>query len=125
MQKLYIIRGVPGSGKTTLAQQLAGSNYFEADQWMTSPDGTYKFDPSRLGYCHRMCQQAVAGALDSGAAVVAVSNTFVKRRDFLPYVRLAEDRGVEVEIVICDGRFGNVHGVPEATVERMRREFQM
>jgi predicted kinase len=124
MQKLYIIRGVPGSGKTTRAQELAGMNYFEADQWMWNSAGEYQFDPSRLGYCHTMCKNSVRAALAAGLPVVAVSNTFVKKRDYMPYVKLAEEFGAEVEIIVMTGNWKNVHGVPEETVERMRRQFE-
>lgn len=124
MTKLYIIRGVPGSGKSTLARQLAGDQVYEADQWMTD-GGEYRFDPSRLHFCHQSCQRAVAAALDQGVPVVAVANTFVKHRDYAPYVQMAQERGVEVEIVVASGSWENVHGVPAATVDRMRAQFQV
>lgn len=91
---------------------------------MTDSDGNYKFDPSRLGYCHQQCQRDVQAALQAGIPVIAVSNTFVKKRDYAPYVRLARIFGAEVEIIVMSGNWGNVHNVPAETVERMRQQFE-
>ena len=39
---LYIVRGIPGSGKSTFAKSLGGT-HFEADMFFMK-DGEYKFD---------------------------------------------------------------------------------
>lgn len=50
-KKLYIIRGAPGSGKSTKAKALIAENldllHFEADMFFEQ-DGPYKFNPGRL-----------------------------------------------------------------------------
>jgi len=124
IQKLIIIRGIPGSGKTTLAQQLAPLHYYEADQWMVDADGNYDFDASRLHYAHSKCRQAVIGALNDGVETVVVSNTFTRRKEFLPYVKIAKRRGCDVEIVVATGNYQNVHGAPEEVVQRMRDQWE-
>ena len=43
-RNLYLVRGVPGSGKSTFAKQLGGT-HFETDTYFMV-DGEYKFDPS-------------------------------------------------------------------------------
>ena len=59
---LYIVRGVPGSGKSTYAKSLmAGkmsASHWETDMWFMD-DKVYKFDPTKLADYHRECQRCV------------------------------------------------------------------
>lgn len=124
MQKLYIIRGVPGAGKSTLAKQLAPNAHYEADAYMVDANGEYAFDPKRLPEVHAMCLQAVCEALMAGAPVVAVANTFVRRWEYQRYVDLAVELGVTYEIIVCDGGYHNIHGVGGDVIERMRANWE-
>ena len=57
---IYIIRGLPGSGKTTLAHNLVSRHCcVAADDFMVDENGDYAFDASKLGECHRRCTEAV------------------------------------------------------------------
>jgi len=51
-----LIRGLPGSGKTTMAKKIEGFEHFEADQYFEK-DGSYEFDPSELNSAHEECQR--------------------------------------------------------------------
>ena len=57
MKMLHIIRGIPGSGKSTMARKLAPNAAFEADAYMVDQQGNYAFDPSRLGEVHQKCYE--------------------------------------------------------------------
>lgn len=123
MSRLYIIRGAPGSGKTTLAQKfhemgLVGS-VFEADMFMTNSEGDYHFDPRRLKDCHKKCQDAVRLTLSRGESV-AVSNTFTRLWEMEPYLGM----NYPTTVIRCEGAFGNIHGVPPEKVAEMRRRFE-
>jgi Tfp pilus assembly pilus retraction ATPase PilT len=43
---LYLVRGIPGSGKSTFAKTLSGE-YYEADMFFMV-DGEYKFDVAKI-----------------------------------------------------------------------------
>lgn len=121
---LYIIRGVPGSGKTTMAHQLVGeANTHEADQYMMV-GGEYVFDPKNLPNAHKRCIEAVEMDMVNNVQKIAVSNTFVKKEHFFPYKNLAEKFGYKVSILKMENEFPNVHNVPAHTVERMRNQFE-
>ena len=48
---LYIVRGVPGSGKSTFAEKLVGHDFLvcEADKYFIDKEtGEYKFDISKI-----------------------------------------------------------------------------
>lgn len=122
---LYIIRGVPGSGKSTRAKQIAKENkikYFEADQFFEQ-SGKYEFDPAKLSDAHAWCKQMIESELKSGNSVI-VSNTFTRKWEYVPYEIMAVKYGASSSVEIMSGGFDNVHGVPKKKVEEMIKRFE-
>lgn len=53
MQLLTLIRGLPGSGKSTMAKFIAGDTdavHLEADMYFIK-DGEYKFEQTQIKLC--------------------------------------------------------------------------
>jgi predicted kinase len=127
MAHLYIIRGVPGSGKTTLAESMMEcgmvDHYSEADRFMVDDFLQYKFDATNLRMCHELCRQDVEEFLNMGCSV-AVSNTFTRKWEMQPYLDMAEKYGAKVTVIVCQGDYANVHGVPSDKVQEMKRRFE-
>ncbi|MGR5409104.1 ATP-binding protein [Vibrio sp. PNB22_3_1] len=124
--QLILIRGLPGSGKTTLARQLSlrlNAKHFEADMYFENEQGEYLFDGTKLREAHEWCFQQTKKWLNKHKTVV-VSNTFVRHWEMRPYIEFCEQKGVVVEIRVCRGEFASVHNVPEETIENMRRRWQ-
>ena len=121
MAKLVIIRGLPGSGKSTLARTFEGFVHLEADMFFMT-DGEYVFNPANVTAAHAWCQIEMVKALEAGRDFV-VSNTFVRRWEIRSYTNLAPI-GTEISEVTATGSYANVHGVPEAVVERMRQNWE-
>lgn len=123
---LYIVRGVPGSGKSTFARQLT-SNVFEADQYFIDSEGNYNFIPSEIKNAHAECQDDVKSAMSSSIPKIAVSNTFTQEWEMNPYLDLAKQFGYMVFTVVVENRHGgkNVHGVPEEKLELMKNRFEI
>jgi predicted kinase len=122
MTELVIVRGIPGSGKSTYAKTLGYLNY-EADQYFIDPEGNYLFDATKLYQAHRWCQEKTRSALSDGLSVV-VSNTFTTRKEMKDYLEMAYELHIPVRVVKVLGNFQNVHGVPEEALERMRNRWQ-
>jgi tRNA uridine 5-carbamoylmethylation protein Kti12 len=117
---LYLIRGVPGSGKTTKAKELLQQRsidvYFEADMYFGEP---YQFESSKLPKAHEWCLAKTKEALELGYNV-AVSNTFIKVWELKKYMQL----GFPFGIIECKGNYVNTHGVPAAKVNLMKSNYE-
>ena len=123
---LYIVRGIPGSGKSTFAKQLT-ANVFEADHYFYDNDGNYNFIPSEIKEAHKECREFVGHAMTSGIKKIAVSNTFTQEWEMEPYFELAKEHGYMVFSIIVENRHGNTneHNVPEDKIEQMKNRFEI
>jgi len=121
-QKLTLVRGVPGSGKTTLAKKI-DAHLMEADLFFINQKGEYNFSSKLIKEAHAWCQLETKRMLRSGHSVV-VANTFVRHWEMDFYLKLASKEGVEVEIIEAQGNYKNVHGVSDEVVERMRNQYE-
>ena len=122
---LFVVRGLPGSGKSTYAKTLVQpSAHFEADQYFVR-GGKYNFDPSKLKDAHADCLARTRKAMVEGKHKrVAVSNTFTMKWEVQPYIDLAKELGWTVKVIRMTGEWGSIHDVPPEAIERMRGRFE-
>lgn len=130
MKTLYLLRGIPGSGKTTLAMELVYHMceevvQFAADQYYEIMNTS--FDSRLLKKAHEWCQTSVEEAMKLGIENVLVHNTFVRQWEMDPYLEMAEEYGYKVVSLIVENRHGNksIHNVPEQTIDKMRSNFEV
>lgn len=126
MKLFVIMQGVPGSGKTTIANHLtryAGA-LCSTDSYFVDKDGIYRFDKSKLNSNHRKCQLDVEWSMKEGTSLIVLDNTNIKQAHVDPYLELAKRYGYTPIVIRANGRYPNVHHVPEQFVERMRLEME-
>lgn len=123
MPTLYILQGIAGAGKTTLAKKMIAEGkaleHIEADAWMVDKNGKYSFDPKKLGYCHMMCRSEIEDCLKMGQNVIQ-SNTNLRRVDLQTYFDLAEQYGYKVVLIRLKTDYGSIHGVPADKIAQMK-----
>ena len=131
---LFLVRGLPGSGKTTFATAIWNDYAVcEADKFFYDEEGNYNFDPTKLKEAHAWCKNEVESKMiehqnnQQYYPEIAVSNTFTQEWEMEDYFKLAEKYGYKVVSLIIENRHGgqNVHGVPENKLQIMKDRFQI
>ena len=123
MKTLYIVRGLPGSGKSSLAKKITETLY-SADDFFTNKKGEYNFNAKLLGKAHEWCWGKVRDAMFLGANAVAVANTFTQAWEAEKYYQIAEEYGYSVFVIECQNDFGNVHDVPQESIDAMKKRWE-
>ena len=132
---LYIVRGIPGSGKSTFAKRLVGEDFLvcEADKYFIDKEtGEYNFDFTKIKEAHKFCQDTVETYMkdslvnDQFYREIAVSNTFTQEWEMEPYFELAKTYGYKVFSIVVENRHEgtNQHGVPDEVLTKMRERFE-
>jgi predicted kinase len=131
---LFLVRGLPGSGKTTFANHIWNEySVCEADKFFYDKNGNYNFDGSKLKDAHAWCKNEVETRMKDHQInqqyypEIAVSNTFTQEWEMEDYYKLAEKYDYKVVSLIVENRHNgqNVHGVPEEKLEQMKNRFQI
>ena len=135
MNKLTLIRSIPGGGKTTLALKLArekGGVCVAADDFFTDAIGEYHWNPSFVGTAHKYCIGVTFYHLFRDFDVF-VHNTFTTWKEIEPYAEAAKAGGFELEIIepSTEWRYDvnecfkrNSHRVPLEAIQRMRDRWE-
>ena len=115
LPRLMLIRGLPGTGKTTKAMGYVNDGYrhFEADQFFVV-DGEYRFDADKLPEAHAWCLDQTRKALGEGE-FVCVANVFATVEDIQPYTEL----GVDYRVVEANYPGQSAHKVPQSALRAM------
>lgn len=129
IKTLTILRGVSGSGKTSLAETLTQLPYTTAvaadDFWYIEGKGEYAFNVNRLGEAHEWCKDKVESLMSTEECNIVLHNTNTSEKEILPYLELADKYCYKVVSLIVENRHGgeNVHNVPAVALERQERKL--
>jgi tRNA uridine 5-carbamoylmethylation protein Kti12 len=131
-KRIVVLRGISGSGKSTVARQLAanepGAIIVSADDYFETPEG-YKWAADKLNAAHGQCFRLFMAAIQADAPLIVVDNTNQTALEISPYMLAAQAYGYESAIVDvrCDPKVAAVratHGVPESVIEQMASRME-
>lgn len=130
---LIIMRGLPGSGKSTKAKKLGiGGVVYSTDDFF-DVNGQYVFDPTKLKEYHEKNQHRTELAMRKGISPIVIDNTNVFADHIKPYVKLGDMYGYKIKLELPDTEWAwdaeqlankNSHGVPKHAIDRMLNNFQ-
>lgn len=120
---LYIVRGLPGSGKSTIAKKLVHeSKHFEADMFFME-NGVYNFNPAFIKNAHEWCFNSIESMMKTKCDC-CVSNTFTQIWEFRLYIDLAIEHNYDYQVIECHGNWKNVHDVPQEVIDKMKERWE-
>ena len=126
--RLILIRGLPGSGKSTFANHLVDwleefhatkAYHWEADMWMLNANGEYEYRQEWLAKAHGDCQTAARLTVTSNRIAI-VSNTFVRLWELQPYLAITQ----HCVVLKMSNAYGSNHNVPQDAMERMASKWE-
>jgi predicted kinase len=120
---LFIVRGHPGSGKSTYARHLIEQNpgaiHIENDTFFTDANGKYAFEIEKHEEAKQWCLDQVRESLEKGRNTV-VSNTFTILKELQPYL----DLGYRTQVVEMELNYTDTHQVPKDVIEAKKQAFE-
>lgn len=124
MNSLILVRGAPGSGKSTFAKSRIEKErqvHLEADMYHMT-NGKYEWKRENVKAAHEWCQRTTRILLENGYDVI-VSNTFTEAWEIEPYFQMATLGGHDLVAYRMMNEFDNIHNVSKEQVERMRNRM--
>jgi predicted kinase len=129
-QTLFIVRGLPGSGKSFLVQN---KNALSTDQFFTNR-GQYSFDPARIIEAYQFVLNQVRIKMSSKEDVY-IEDSFTQHWEIYPFYKLAIQNDYTLEIMepktlwwldrnVDELAARNSHNVSRKTIERMLSRWE-
>jgi hypothetical protein len=124
---LFLVRGFPGSGKTSFSHYIKAIAYVEADDYFINSEGKYEFDFTKISKAHDYCYNRVKYHLQKGMGDIVVSNVSAKEREVKMYKALANTYNYAFISVIVENYHNgkSIHKVSTEYLKKIEKIFSI
>jgi predicted kinase len=132
---LVIVRGLPSSGKTTIAKILTANQgvAISVDEFMTTPNGEYEFSKNAFIEAQRQCKNLCQDLMQSETDLIVIHNTMAQAWEAEPYFDMAREYGYLVQVMnLYDGGLTDaelasrsVHSMPIHLIQKTRQRWDI
>ena len=132
---IILVRGLTGSGKTTLADLIIGDDEnkisVSSDDFFTDEAG-FTFDHTKVKESHEWCKNKTLEYIKDGYEVVVVHNVFSRKWECDPYLEMAKENDCTIHVInLYDGGLNdaelsnrNIHNVPSHVIQAQRKRWE-
>ena len=139
---VFILRGLPGTGKSILSNVLANSltlfdnsstcPVIDANDYFLNEKKEFIFDKTKLKDAYEKSFEYYKELISKGERFIIINNTNIKQFHYYHYLDYAQRHGYLVSIVtlphnnVSNKELSerNIHSVDQNTIRRMRKEFE-
>ena len=130
---LYVMRGLPGSGKTKRAKELVGDGIIHSVDDYHIKDGKYEFDIDNLRKYHYLNFMASVESMKKGITPIVIDNTNITASNCRNYVDAGRTYGYEIQVVEPNTPWAfnleelvkrNTHEAPREVIEAMLFSYE-
>jgi predicted kinase len=129
-KNLILLRGLPGSGKTTFAALLANHSKacsYSVDDYFTAQNGEYQFEFDKNHLAYKQCENNTEAAMRQEKPLIIVHNTFVYDWEMEPFLKLASTFNYRLFVLTMEKYHTaeNTHAVTDEQIRKMAEKYKV
>jgi predicted kinase len=127
---LYLLRGLPGAGKSTLANSLSEDGsypVFSVDDYFTDALGVYEFKHLENHIAYKQCEENTEAAMKNRGSKIFVANTFTMDWEIEPYFLLSKKYGYRIFVLTVENYHAgkNMHEISDEQIGKMAEKYKV
>jgi len=130
IKKVYIFRGVSGSGKTTFIKKFVKKGIIHSTDNFFYKDGKYEFNIKKLSVFHQKNFEEFVKSLKKREKNIVLDNTNLRYKDVKKYIIETKKRGYKIILVDFKPKSiywhfkRNIHSVPKNIIKKQIIDYK-